>query len=164
MLMMLWLGLPGNCAERGATQCRILYIHLQGRIHLIACQVRSAQRNPTSRPVPLSSSNDKITASLPVIGANMKIMVRNLSRDTTEAELLVMFSEYGSVQYCTLVMDKETGKSKGFGFVEMPRAGEARAAIKELNYLEVDGNRIRVKKAEKSINDPVDKEPDASGS
>ena len=94
----------------------------------------------------------------------MKIMVRNLSRDTAESELLEMFREYGSVQYCTLVMDKATGKSKGFGFVEMPRAGEARAAIKELNYLDVDGNRIRVKKAEKSINDPVDKEPDASGS
>jgi len=79
----------------------------------------------------------------------MKIMMRNLSRDTTEAELLTLFKDYGDVQYCTLVMDKVTGKSKGFGFVEMPRVGEAKAAIKELNYRDVGGNKIRVKKAEK---------------
>lgn len=78
----------------------------------------------------------------------MKILVRNLSRDTTEAELLAMFREYGAVQYCTLVLDRATGKSKGFGFVEMPRAGDAKAAIKGLNARDVGGNRIRVKKAE----------------
>jgi len=79
----------------------------------------------------------------------MKIMMRNLSRDTTETELLALFREHGDVQYCTLVLDKATGKSKGFGFVEMPRAGEAKAAIKALNYRDIGGNRIRVKKAEK---------------
>ena len=79
----------------------------------------------------------------------MKIMMRNLSRDTTETELLTLFKAYGNVQYCKLVMDKVTGKSKGFGFVEMPHAGEARAAIKGLNYRDIDGSRIRVKKAEK---------------
>ena len=79
----------------------------------------------------------------------MKILVRNLSRETTEAELLGLFQAYGDVQYCKLVMDKGTGKTKGFGFVEMPRAGEAKAAIKSLNYQDVGGNRIRVKKAEK---------------
>jgi RNA recognition motif-containing protein len=78
----------------------------------------------------------------------MKILVRNLSRETTQAELLALFTEFGDVQYCNLVMDKGTGKSKGFGFVEMPRAGEARAAIKGLNYQDVGGNRIRVKRAE----------------
>lgn len=78
----------------------------------------------------------------------MKIIMRNLSRDTTEAELLALFKGYGDVQYCTLVMDKATGKSKGFGFIEMPRAGEAKAAIKALNYRDIGGNRIRVKKAE----------------
>ena len=77
----------------------------------------------------------------------MKILVRNLSRKTSEAELSTLFREYGSVQYCKLVMDKETGESKGFGFVEMPRAGEAKAAIKGLNAREVGGNKIRVKKA-----------------
>ena len=94
----------------------------------------------------------------------MKIMVRNLSRNTTEAELLTLFKEYGDVQYCTLVMDKVTGKSKGFGFVEMPRAGEAKAAIKELNYREIDGFKVRVKKAEKRKEDAPANNPDTQGS
>jgi RNA recognition motif-containing protein len=79
----------------------------------------------------------------------MKILVRNLSRNTTEADLLALFQAYGDIQYCKLMLDKHTGKSKGFGFVEMPRAGEAKAAIKELNAREIDGQRIRVKRADK---------------
>lgn len=59
-----------------------------------------------------------------------------------------MFEEHGAVQSCTLVIDKETGLSKGFGFVEMPKPGESKAAIKLLNNQEVDGSKIRVKKAE----------------
>lgn len=80
----------------------------------------------------------------------MKLLVRNLSRETTEDEVLQMFQAYGAVQYCKLVMDRDTGKSKGFGFVEMPRSGDAKAAIKELNGHELGGNKIRVKKAEQS--------------
>lgn len=78
----------------------------------------------------------------------MKLLLRNLARTTTEAELRAMFEAHGTVQYCTLVMDKESGQSKGFGFVEMPKAGEAKAAMKSLNGQDVAGSRIRVKKAE----------------
>ena len=78
----------------------------------------------------------------------MKILVRNLSRDTTEAELLALFQVHGNVQYCKLVMDKATGKSKGFAFVEIPHAGDAKIAIKTLNAQEIGGSKIRVKKAE----------------
>ena len=78
----------------------------------------------------------------------MKLLIRNLARTTTEAELRAMFEAYGTVQSCTLVIDKETGSSKGFGFIEMPKPGEAKAAMKNLNYKDVDGNKIRVKKAE----------------
>ena len=81
-------------------------------------------------------------------GASMKILVRNLARETTEEELLALFKEYGDVQYCKIVMDKKTGISKGFCFVEMPRAGEAKAAIKSLNAKPVGGKNIRVKNAE----------------
>lgn len=77
----------------------------------------------------------------------MKLLIRNLARSTTEAELRTMFEQYGTLQSCTLVMDKETGESKGFGFVEMPKAGEAKAATSKLNYTDVAGSRIRVKKA-----------------
>jgi len=78
----------------------------------------------------------------------MKLLIRNLARTTTEAELRAMFEAYGTVQSCTLIIDKETGSSKGFGFIEMPKPGEAKAAMKNLNYKDVDGNKIRVKKAE----------------
>ena len=59
-----------------------------------------------------------------------------------------LFEAYGNVQFVTLVLDKQTGSSKGFGFVEMPKAGEAKAAMKSLNGKDVNGNKIRVKKAE----------------
>ena len=50
----------------------------------------------------------------------MKLLVRNLSRSTTEQEIRILFSNHGSVTDCSLVLDQETGKSKGFAFVEMP--------------------------------------------
>lgn len=78
----------------------------------------------------------------------MKLLVRNLARNTKEEELKALFSEYGMLQSCTLVMDQESGESKGFAFVEMPKVGEAKIAIKKLNGVDLDGNKIRVKKAE----------------
>lgn len=78
----------------------------------------------------------------------MKLLIRNLARTTTEEELRAMFTAHGMVQSCNLVIDKDTGSSKGFGFVEMPRAGEAKAAMKSLNGKDVAGSKIRVKKAE----------------
>jgi RNA recognition motif-containing protein len=59
-----------------------------------------------------------------------------------------MFATHGTVQSCNLVIDKETGHTKGFGFVEMPKQGEAKVAINLLNGKIVAGNKIRVKKAE----------------
>ena len=78
----------------------------------------------------------------------MKLLIRNLARTTTEKELRALFEVYGKVQSCTLVLDKKTDLSKGFGFVEMPSPGESKAAMKNLNGKDVDGNSIRVKKAE----------------
>ena len=78
----------------------------------------------------------------------MKLLIRNLARTTTEEELRALFEVYGKVQSCSLVLDKKSDRSKGFGFVEMPSPGESKAAIKNLNAKEVDGNSIRVKKAQ----------------
>jgi len=78
----------------------------------------------------------------------MKLLVRNLARSTTESELLAMFEAIGQVQSCSLVLDKVTGGSKGFAFVEMPKQGDAKAAIKSLNGQNIGGNAIRVKKAD----------------
>lgn len=78
----------------------------------------------------------------------MKLLVRNIARNTTEEELRSLFEEFGTLQSCSLVLDKETGESKGFGFVEMPKIGDAKLAIKKLNGKEVDGSKLRVKKTE----------------
>ena len=78
----------------------------------------------------------------------MKLIIRNLARSTTEEELKALFQEYGTVQSCDLVSDKATGGSKGFAFVEMPKPGEAKVAMKKLNNMTVASNKIRVKRAE----------------
>ncbi|WP_419414339.1 RNA recognition motif domain-containing protein [Pontibacter sp. JAM-7] len=78
----------------------------------------------------------------------MKLLVRNLDRTTTEDELTQLFQQFGNVQSCKLVIDPSSGISKGFGFVEMPKTGEAKAAMKNLNNKLVGGNKVRVKKAE----------------
>ncbi|MGQ7845775.1 RNA recognition motif domain-containing protein [Granulosicoccus sp. 3-233] len=78
----------------------------------------------------------------------MKLLVRNLDRTLDEETLRTMFEAYGRIQSCTIVMDPKTGVSKGFGFVEMPVPGEAKAAMKQLNGTSVADLVIRVKKAE----------------
>ena len=78
----------------------------------------------------------------------MKLLVRNLSRITTEQELRVLFSAHGSVTSCNLVLDQLTGISKGFGFVEMPNENEAMLALSTLHETKVANNKIRVKVSE----------------
>jgi len=70
-----------------------------------------------------------------------------MSRETTERGLRDLFETFGAVQSCVIVNDAETGRSKGFGFVEMPKAGEAKAAVHNLNGVELDGAILRVKRA-----------------
>ena len=78
----------------------------------------------------------------------MKLLVRNLSRSTTEQELRIIFSTHGSVTECNLVLDQKTGKSKGFAFVEMPNENEAKSAMSSLHETRVAKNKIRVKVAQ----------------
>lgn len=81
----------------------------------------------------------------------MRLLVRNLDRSTTEATLKDLFETYGPVQSCTIVVDATTGRSKGFGFVDMPKVGHAKAAVRNLNGTQVDGERIRVKNAQSKL-------------
>ncbi|CAE6897725.1 RNA recognition motif domain-containing protein [Vibrio alginolyticus] len=78
----------------------------------------------------------------------MKLLVRNLARTTTEHEIRVLFSAYGTVNECNLVLDQETGQSKGFAFVEMPDAEEAKNALEGLHHTNVAKSKIRVKFAQ----------------
>ena len=77
----------------------------------------------------------------------MRLLVRNMSRQTTERDLRDLFEPFGPVQSCVVVNDDETGLSKGFGFVEMPKPGDAKAAMLQLNSRELDGEKIRVKRS-----------------
>lgn len=93
----------------------------------------------------------------------MKLLIRNLSRNITEAELKALFEAHGTVQSCNLVMDKTTGQSKGFGFIEMPKQGEAKAAMQSMNGKDVEGSKIRVKKAESRPGDAAQSSDTAEG-
>jgi RNA recognition motif-containing protein len=74
----------------------------------------------------------------------MNIYVGSLHFKMNEAELKELFEEYGEVASAKIIFDKYSGKSKGFGFVEMPNEAEAKKAIEELNGAEVQGRNIIV--------------------
>jgi RNA recognition motif-containing protein len=78
----------------------------------------------------------------------MNIFVAKLDYGTTSEELQTLFEGYGEVSSAKVIMDRETGRSKGFGFVEMPDDDAAQEAISNLNDSEVHGRTIVVKKAE----------------
>lgn len=73
-----------------------------------------------------------------------QLYVGNVSYQMTEESLKKMFSEFGEVTSAKIVVDRETGRSKGFGFVEMADAQAADRAIDSLNDQEIDGRRIKV--------------------
>ncbi|MBR9922989.1 MAG: RNA-binding protein [Bacteroidetes bacterium] len=77
----------------------------------------------------------------------MNIFVAKLNYQTEDNQLLELFEEFGAVDSAKIIMDRDTGRSKGFGFVEMPNDDEARNAIQELNDTEFDGRTIVVKEA-----------------
>ncbi|MBE7559196.1 RNA-binding protein [bacterium] len=77
----------------------------------------------------------------------MKIYVGNLAYGTTEADLRQAFEAFGQVESATIITDRETGRSKGFGFVEMTEGAEATAAINALNGQDFQGRTLRVNEA-----------------
>ncbi len=78
----------------------------------------------------------------------MNIFVAKLNYDTSEDTLRDTFEQFGEVDSAKIIFDRERGRSKGFGFVEMPNDDEANAAISQLNDTELDGRTIVVKEAQ----------------
>jgi RNA recognition motif-containing protein len=76
-----------------------------------------------------------------------KLFVGNLAFSTTSAELEALFSQIGTCESATVVTDRDSGRSRGFGFVEMASPGEATKAIAELNGRDVGGRQINVSEA-----------------
>jgi RNA recognition motif-containing protein len=77
----------------------------------------------------------------------MKIYVGNLNFDTEESDLRTCFEEHGAVDSVAIITDRDTGRSKGFGFVEMSDDTQAQAAIDALNDKEFQGRTLKVNKA-----------------
>lgn len=74
----------------------------------------------------------------------MNIYVSNLNFSTTSESLQELFAEYGEVDSAKIITDRETGRSRGFGFVEMPNDAEGQKAIDELNNTDFEGKTISV--------------------
>jgi len=77
----------------------------------------------------------------------MNIYVGNLSYGMSEEELRNAFAAFGAVTSAKILMDRETGRSRGFGFVEMPDQGEAATAIAQLNGKDLGGRALRINEA-----------------
>ena len=77
----------------------------------------------------------------------MKLYVGNLSFNTSESQLRAAFEQHGAVTSATLVMDRETGRPRGFGFVEMSDDAQAKAAMAALNGKDFDGRNLNVNEA-----------------
>jgi len=78
---------------------------------------------------------------------SMKLYVGNISFDTTQQDLEKLFGEIGTVTSTNLIEDRETGRPRGFGFVEMSSKEEGQNAISQLNGKEVDGRELKVNEA-----------------
>lgn len=77
----------------------------------------------------------------------MNIYVGNLSYQLTEDSLKDEFSKFGTVASCKIITDRDTGRPKGFGFIEMSNDDAAKIALSELNGKELDGRAVRVSEA-----------------
>ena len=77
----------------------------------------------------------------------MNIFISNLNYNTVEQELQALFENYGEVSSVKIVTDRETGRSRGFGFVEMPNDNEAKSAIEATNEKEIGGRTLKVNEA-----------------
>ena len=84
----------------------------------------------------------------------MNIYVGNLSIQTTEQGLRAAFGAHGKVSSASILKDRATGRTRGFGFVEMPNDAEARAAIEAMNETELDGRILKVDEAREKRDRP----------
>src|SRR5262249_51336460 len=127
-----YLGLVNGLASGCALLPCLLLPH-------VAWCFRSRRRPTEERDVPVSFSGR------PTMGR--KLYVGNLTYDVTDAALEAMFAPHGTVQSAQIIMDRDTGRSKGFGFVEMSSDQEAQNAIQALNGQQVGGRALTVNEA-----------------
>jgi len=120
-------------------------LHAESSVVLTPARCSSSRTDSTSRA---SGSHARIAIDAPSLNERLimstKIFVGNLPFSVTDASLRSNFGEFGKVSSAKVMMDRDTNKSKGFGFVEMGSAEIAQAAIDGLNGMSVDGRAISV--------------------
>jgi len=115
-----------------------------GRVRVVRFRGRDIRRSPDA------VANRRIRRFVPgegIFSMAKKLYVGNLSYNTTEDGLKTLFSQFGSVASSKIIFDRETGNSKGFGFIEMSSDEEANAAIAGTNSREFEGRQLRVNEA-----------------
>ncbi len=110
-----------------------------------------AKKSPQQNQQGKRAAGDVASARRPIPAGSVEIYAGNLSYEMTEAELTKMFGEYGKVDSARIVINRGTGKSKGFGFVVMPNRPEAEAAIAAFSEKEIMGRKMRVNEAKNTI-------------
>lgn len=129
-------------------------------VSTIVCKLKkgckcTAKKNDKSAKKPAAKKEEKPFEKrkphpAPADGS-VEIYVGNLSYEMTEAELKAMFEKYGTVNSVRLVTNRYNGKSKGFGFVQMPNRPEAEKACAELNDHEIMGRKVKCNEAKNLI-------------
>jgi cold-inducible RNA-binding protein len=97
--------------------------------------------------LPISAENSLLHFTSNQRTQEMKLFVGNFSFSTTEDDLRTLFQPYGNVDSVAVVTDRDTGRSRGFGFVEMPDRGQAEKAIEALNGKQVGGRTLNINEA-----------------
>ena len=115
----------GAVADRGFARARALSF------------VEQTASRSCSLPIPFSEEAIR----------HMKLYVGNLSFDTNETDLNELFSRSGTVESCRIITERETGRSRGFGFVEMSTSGEAQRAIQQFDGHDLKGRALKVNEA-----------------
>ncbi|OPX30077.1 MAG: RNA-binding protein [Candidatus Cloacimonas sp. 4484_143] len=88
----------------------------------------------------------------------MNIYVGNLPYKMRDEDLKELFAAFGTVEECKVIMDRDSGRSKGFGFVEMTQQTEGKEAIKELDGKDIDGRNLRINVAKPKEDRPRSRE------
>jgi cold-inducible RNA-binding protein len=105
------------------------------------------KREGATRAAAFASGQRRVAAGPPAGGIRMKLYVGNLSYSTTEDDLRQLFGAHGTPDSVSVISDRGTGRSKGFGFVEFSKDEEAKAAMAALNGKEIDGRALTVSEA-----------------
>jgi RNA recognition motif-containing protein len=100
-----------------------------------------------NQPKPTSYSSLNIVQTAHLFSSTMTIYIGNLSYQATEEDIREVFTEYGAVQRVVLPIDRETGRMRGFAFVEMANDGDEEKAINDLDGAEWMGRQLKVNKA-----------------